>query len=394
MKANKWSVTLSAVFAGIALAVLQNKTIPCITILQDVFSISMSTAGWLSSVFCVMGIIMAFPGAVIVNKLGVKRAGLLSLVCAIFGSLIGTYANSVVLLMFSRIVEGAGIGLIVIIVPSIISMWFPPEKRGLPMGMWSSWQFAAQAFCFFFGVSLTNAFGWRGVWWCSTGIALFALFLYAVFVKDARPKKSSAQLGSLKRNTVSSVLRCKSVWFVSIAMLCFNFGCFGFVTWAAPCWTAQFSIEIEHANRWISILSCWAVPLVVVIGYLLDKFDHHKFSIAAFFLYIFVVPAAFLLPGENTIPLFVFIYPFFDGAVAAGLWTLAPQTVRESEQVPMAIALLSMLQNVGMLIGPPIVGAVIERWGWSMAVVPLVAVTIIGTLLTWRIRLENMDLCD
>lgn len=389
MKSNKWSVTLSAIFAGIALAILQNKTIPCITILQDVFSIRMSEAGWLSSVFCVMGIVMAFPGAVVVNRLGAKRAGILSLGCAILGSLLGTFADSIAVLMFSRVVEGAGIGLIVIIVPSLISMWFPPEKRGLPMGVWSSWQFAAQAFCFFFGVSLTNAFGWRGVWWCGTGIALAALVLYVIFVKDNQSEGGSAESEDAERGRIRSVLKCKSVWFVSIAMLCFNFACFGFVTWAAPCWAALFSMDLERANRWISILSCWALPLVIVVGYFLDRFDHRKFSVAAFFLYIFVVPAAFLLPGEEMIPLFVLIYPFFDGAVAAGLWTLAPQTVKRSGQVPMAIALLSMLQNVGMLIGPPVVGAVIELWGWPGAAVPLAAAALLGTVLTWRIRLEG-----
>ena len=110
-----WTVALVTIFAGVALALVQNKVAPCMVTLQNAFGIDMASAGWLSSLFSLVGIIMAIPASIILNKLGPKKSGILALVCAIAGSLIGIFAGSVALLMASRVIEGIGVGLISVI---------------------------------------------------------------------------------------------------------------------------------------------------------------------------------------------------------------------------------------------------------------------------------------
>lgn len=382
----QWIVTLSAIFAGIVIAIVQNKVVPCLGTLQEAFSISMSTAGWLSSIFCIMSIIVAFPAAVITNRLGVKKTCFYSLVCAGIGSVIGLFSNSVWMLMLSRIVEGIGAGLISIAVPSIIAMWFPPEKRGLPTGIWSSWQFVAQALCFFFGGMLITHFGWHGIWVSGLVLIFAAAALCILLVSAPAPEESFSEASSAENVSILEGLKGPFVWTASIAMFCFCFACFGFVTWAAACWSETTGIDINLANQYVSLFAIISLPVVIVVGLILDRVDHHKFCVASCFGYIFAVSAAFLLPGASFILPFVIIYPFFEGAVSTCLWAMIPQTVEDSRYTSVAVALFTLFSNVGMLVGPPVVGLVIEHMGWKMAVLPLAAIMAMGTLMAFATK--------
>lgn len=382
-KNRAWLVSLSAIFAGIVIAIIQNKVVPCLAVLQDAFSVDMSTGGWLSSVFCVMSIIVAFPAAIITNRLGAKMTCLVSLACAAIGSLVGVFASSITFLMLSRVIEGVGAGLISIAVPSIISMWFPPEKRGLPTGIWSSWQFVAQALCFFFGVTITDAFGWQGIWW--SGLLLIVVAIVACFfcVSAPAPGESYADVESEQHVSILQGLRFRSVWMASLSMFFFCFACFGFVTWAASCWAETLGMDIEAANRYISLFAIISLPIVILAGLILDRVDHRRFGVLSCFGYIFAVSAAFLLPDAKWVLPFVLIYPFFEGSVSTCLWTIIPQTVNDTKYISVAVALFTLLSNVGMLVGPPAVGAVAEMWGWHAAVVPVAAAALLGTVTTY-----------
>lgn len=387
-----WLATGSAILAGITIAIVQNKVIPCVTALQNDFTLSLTSLGWLSSIFCIMSILVAFPAAIITEKLGVKLTCILSLVCTIIGSVFGIMASSVSMLMFSRVIEGAGAGLISIAVPSIISMWFPPEKRGLPTGLWSSWQFVAQALCFFFGVGMSEYLGWRGVWFSGILIAVIPLLLCFLFLSEAPNHKKQNQDSKSNKFSLRDSLSSSSSWMASGAMFCFCFSCFGFVNWAAACWNSQFSIELEIANQYVSLFAIISLPIVILAGVLMDHLNHIKFGIFISFGYIFAVAAAFLLPSAKWILPFVIIYPIFEGGVSTCLWTIIPQTAKKAEHISMAVALFTLASNAGTMIGPPVVGALIESTNsWTMGAVPVAISMVLGTFLISRIKLYHTE---
>lgn len=59
---------------------------------------------------------------------------MLAIAIAFFGAIVGLIAPSFELLMFSRVIEGVGVGMISVVAPSAIAMWFPPEKEVCPWG--------------------------------------------------------------------------------------------------------------------------------------------------------------------------------------------------------------------------------------------------------------------
>ncbi len=183
-KRTAWIVTLVVFVAGVSLAFAQNKVAPIIPEVMNVFDISMASAGWLSSVFSVVALFTSLPAAFILARLGPRKCGIIALVCAVIGCFIGIFAGSIEVLMVSRIIEGIGVGIISVVAPALISMWFPAQKRGLPMGVWGAWQMAAQSLTFFVGDRLTMMFGWQGLWYLSMVILAISLVLYILQVKS------------------------------------------------------------------------------------------------------------------------------------------------------------------------------------------------------------------
>ena len=134
-----WAVMLAAYLAGVAIALNQSKVPPAMQVLLQSLHMDMTTGGWLMSAFAVAGIVLGIPAAFVLAKLGPKLSGLIALGCTFVGSIVGALATGPAILLSGRVIEGIGLGLITVIAPAVISMWFPPEKRGTPMGIWASW---------------------------------------------------------------------------------------------------------------------------------------------------------------------------------------------------------------------------------------------------------------
>lgn len=365
-----WKVALCAVFGAVTIAIAQNKVIPCISLLQEAFGIDMTEAGWLSSVYNVMGIAMAFPGVIIVNRWGAKKVCLISLACGILGAGVGFFARNIGLLMVGRVIEGMGAGLVSIAVPEFILQWFPPEKRGMPMGLWSSWQYIGQAVCFSVGAGISAVYGWHGVWIFGLSLSVLALILNIIFVKMPTGARIEVSRGEEKeKGQIYHVLFNKNTWKISMAIFCFCVSSFGFIAWIASCWTKTLGISELMANRYVSLFAAISIPMVLAVGWALDHVDRKGFCFATFIGYAGIVAAGFLLWRQELLLPFVVIYAFFESAVITALWTIISLTVEKTSETTTAVALLTLCSNIGMLAGPPGIGMCVQQFGWEIAAV-------------------------
>ena len=151
--------------------------------------------------------------------------------------------------MASRIIEGMGVGLMSVIGPSLIAMWFPEAKRGLPMSIWAAYQMGAQAVMFFLGARAHVQLRLAGRVVVRPGLAcVVALVLYILCVKSPRPEDSYADVESADVSIAEGV-KSPSAWVLSLATMLFCVGCFGFVNWIATCWAQTFGVERRRGER-------------------------------------------------------------------------------------------------------------------------------------------------
>ena len=382
-----WIVVIIAFFGGFALANVQNKVPPVMLEVMNCFNIGETDAGWLTSVFTIMGMVTAIPASQLMRKMGAKKIGVIALVCAAVGSAAGAFATDMVFLMITRVIEGTGVGMIAVVGPAVIAEWFPVEKRGLPMGLWGSWMMCSQTLLFFVSGALVTMGSWQAVWWFTTIFAVIVLVLYLWKVRDPKGTDYEPNYSEGEEEAefqFGEAFKSSSTWLITICGVIFTFCCFGFATYISLYWDQTFFNDgMETSNLYVSILYAIEIPMVIFIGWLLNRIKvgkRHWVGTIGFALYIIVMFLCFRMDNPAFLIPFVIIYPFLEGVIPTVYWTLTPTTAKKPEYSGTAIGILNVGLNIGTLLGPPVTGLFIENFGWSVATIPLAIAAALGAI--------------
>ena len=381
-----WAVVIIAFIGGWAIATAQNKVPPIIDVIMSEFNVGEAQAGWLTSVFTLCGLIMAIPASFLVNKLGTKKVGIVALGCAALGSAIGAFSGSIGMLMVTRVIEGIGVGLISVAGPNLISEWFPPEKRGLPMGLWGTWMGCSQTLLFLTGGMIAAKWNWQGVWWFCVIFAVIALILYMIKVDDPPegvPNYAAAELNADVK--MGEGFKSASTWLICIIFVCVAICAFGFATYISLYWSRTFyNGDMNTSNLWVTVLYAIEIFTSIAAGVVIDRIkvkNRHWVGTIACILYAVILFFSFRMQNSSLVVLYCILFPCIEGFVITTIWTVAPSTAKKPALAAVAIAILNVGLNAGTLAGPPLVGTVIEKSGFHAAVVPMVAAAIIAAVI-------------
>jgi MFS family permease len=380
-KRKAWLVMLAAYLAGIAIALNQSKVPPAMQVLLQDLHMDMATGGWLMSAFAVAGIVLGIPAAFVLVKLGPKIAGLIAIGCTVLGSIVGALAAGPAMLLGGRVIEGIGLGLITVIAPSVISMWFSPEKRGLPMGIWASWVPVGAFIMYNFAGPLLKSFGWQSLWWFGAFFALVAFVIYAVVV-SAPPIPATAQEHAPASNgSFGRLLFNLSSWILALVFATFNFTFLAYATWAPTYFNQQFSVGVETASFYASLSSLAIIPSTIIAGWVLDHTKNRYLVLtSALVISGLLFLLSFQLNSANAIVPFMLVLGLVGGFIPTATFTLAPETMPDPRFVGLALGIVSVGQNLGMFFGPPIVGSAVAGGHWAAGVIPLMIAVVIGVV--------------
>jgi MFS family permease len=121
--------------------------------------------------------VMLLPGGALVDRFGARRLALLGLCLFAAGALAGALTSSTGTLLATRLIQGAGAG---IVSPAALAgavSGFPPERRGSALGVWGASAGVANLLGPLLGGVLTVTLGWRADWWALVPLALVAICL-------------------------------------------------------------------------------------------------------------------------------------------------------------------------------------------------------------------------
>lgn len=378
--AKGWAACLAAIFGGMSLALLQNKLTPVMNVIMDAFHIDMTMAGLLSTIFTVMGVVMALPAAGMLKKFGPKTSGLIAFACAFAGSVLGILTENVSIMLVSRVTEGTGIGIIAVLAPSVISMWFPPEKRGLPMGIWGSWMMVSQTALFFTGTAITDAWGWRGMWILGIAVCVIAAALFAAFVSSPSPEENYADVES-DDVTVVAGIKSGPQWILAIAALCYTFCCFTFANWISTYWTEVTPWGASGVGNWVAIFFLVEMIYTWIVGAVLDRFRSKKLvGVVSMVIYGALGVVAFTATSTPAIYVFTFTYTIFEALAVTAIWSIAPDFAKDPRYAGVALGVLNIGLNLGTLLSAPASGAIQQQFGWTGVAVCFCATAVFGAV--------------
>ena len=383
-----WVILFAVFVASVAAPLNQNKVPPLMPVLMDAFAINLSEAGLLMSVFSVTGLLLALPAGFITQRFGPKVTGLIAVGSLAVGAIIGAMADSMSLLLVSRVVEGVGMGLIAVVAPAVIALWFPPEKQGMPMGLWATWVPTGTIVMMLLAPRLSDTFGWPSVWWFGAGFAVVAMLLYGYLLRspevapDAPPEIGSTAVDMVK------ALANRDIWLLAATFLCFNLVLFPLATFYPTFLAEVRGYSLTEAATIASVSTAVVLISAPLAGWLSDLVGSRKLVLTIPFL---LCGALMLLPfrvvGWQIIAFFV-VLGLIAGAVPTATFAAAPELMKSPQLAGLGMAVIMVGQNLGMFVAPVLFGALVEANGWVVAGYWLIPFAGLGFVTGWLVKMR------
>ena len=174
------------------------------------------------SIIAMIGLVLALPTGIILQRLGSKTTLLIALALMAIGASIGALSSSFVSLLGSRVVEGLGMGLMGVTAPATIAMWFPPEKQGTPMGIWATWVPVGSVVIYNLSPVMASSLSWQSVWWIGAGFAVVMMVISALLIIRP-PTQDQADLRIQAVPNLVQALANRNIWLLALEFACMNF---------------------------------------------------------------------------------------------------------------------------------------------------------------------------
>ncbi|MES9995342.1 MFS transporter [Desulfovibrio aminophilus] len=382
-----WWMLAVVFFVGIAAPINQFKVPPIMQQLCISLDVSLTTAGWLMSVFSLVAIILALPAGFIIRKIGIRTAGVLAMLSFVVGSLLGVFSTSPSMLLFSRVIEGLGMCLIAITGPAAISYWFTPAKLGTAMGLWGAW--VPLGLVIMFNVAPRIGAGdWHIVWWTSTAYAVFALIL---FVTCYRMPKGTERKDPGKEPTLQSIfakLKVRDIWLLAFAFLAQNVCQITINSFMPTFMGTHLGMSPAKAGFTASLLMLISIVSGALAGVWSDKINSRKKpTFIAMGALALLMLCPFSLPAEWMTG-YMLILGIFIGIIPTCVFAAAPEIMGNPEDSGIGLSVVAVGQNLGMFFGPGLYGMLIENVGWTTAGYMIIPVLVLGIIATLMMRIR------
>ena len=386
---------LAVYLASVATAVNQFKVPPAMQQLMADLGLDMVAAGRSMSIFSVAGIALAIPAAFLLRRWGLKFTGVAAMGCTVAGAVLGALAPSAAVMLAARMLEGTGMGLIAIIAPAAISAWFLPRDRGMPMGIWATWVPLGNVIMFNLAHPLMAASSWRGVWWFGAIFAALSLVVYALVVTEpaedvSRSSASAPASAPAPEPEVSfghALLNVDS-WLLALIFACFAFSLLSYNTWAPAYLTETLGMEPARATFAASMMFLAGIPGNLFAGWMLNRTGRpYRLLVAAFVVSTLLFAWSFRLESVAVVVPYMLVLGFLTNIIPTIEFTLAPESMPLPSLAGLALAILAIGSGTGILLGPPVLGAVLEARGWAAGSLLLVLVMAGGlatSVVVWR----------
>lgn len=364
-----WAIVVVVFLSGFCMPANMGKTMWLAPLVMQNLGFGEDVLGWVNGVFYVLGAIIAFPAASFIRKLGIRWSVTIALLCGIVGNFMGAFSMNVTMLMVSRIIEGAGFGLMGVIGVAAITPWFPKEKRGLPLGIWAMWVAVANAITPTLDTIIAeNTGSYVNVWWFFFAFDIVVLILFlAVYREPSDPYIDEAEKKGEVKFSYKELFSNKVVWILG-SLFFLEEGAFiasqGFMTSYV---TANLNAPLIVGSALVSAGAIWGACFAPIAGAISDKIgSRRKILIFCMVCAVLFGLGVFTVTNLWLYVIVIILNGFVGGGVSSMLWASCTETV-PSHLVSGATATLACMQSCGMFLGSMFMGNVIAAIGYNMA---------------------------
>jgi DHA2 family multidrug resistance protein len=185
-KASKWSV-LSVVILGTFMAILDSNIVNvALPRMMANFSATVDQIEWVVTAYMIAFAISMPATGWLQSRFGIKVVFIASLVLFVFGSVLCGMAWDKDSMIVFRVVQAVGGGAMLPTGITLVSEAFPPEERGMAMGVWSIGAMVAPSVGPFLGGYLVDEVNWRSIFYINVPVGAAAVIAAVWFLAPAR----------------------------------------------------------------------------------------------------------------------------------------------------------------------------------------------------------------
>jgi EmrB/QacA subfamily drug resistance transporter len=182
---SRW--TLAIVSMGLFMVVLDNLVVNVAlpSIHRDLGG-SIQALEWTVSAYVLAYSVLLLTGAALGDRFGRKRMFIAGLALFTASSAAAALAPSTGLLIAARASQGIGAAIVTPLTLTLLAAAFPPERRGIALGVWSGISGVAVALGPLVGGAVIQASSWHWIFWINVPIGLVLVPLASLQLTESR----------------------------------------------------------------------------------------------------------------------------------------------------------------------------------------------------------------
>ncbi len=377
-----WNTVFIIAGAGVVSAFQVGKAPMALGAIQVDLGISLVLVSWLISAFAIVGAIAGAPVGLAADRIGAKRMIVGGLVVQAVGAGLGAASPGVELLLISRVVEGLGFMGVLIAGPAMIFGSVPAKIHNRAISVWATVMPVGMT-TVMFAAPLLTMLEWRGFWSLNAAI----LFAYAVFfVVMVSARKALIEDGGSISGQLRQALSAPGPWVLAVMFAAFSAAFFVVFGFLPSLLTQRFGLSSELAST-ISGVAIAASGLGnLAAGFLLasGRKPLHVLGTGFVLMALFgcgVLAADLFLTAVTVLAV---LFAFVAGLIPVVIMDSVPRLAPRAELVGATLGLAMQGNNIGMLVGPVVGGALAASFGWTSVAIALAIVSITVILLANR----------
>ncbi|MBI5746507.1 MAG: NarK/NasA family nitrate transporter [Nitrospirae bacterium] len=281
------------------------------------FGLTPVERGFMVSVPILTGALMRFPLGLASQYIGRKTVALIEMGTIMFaltwGYFFATSYTNVLIMGVMLGVAGASFGVAL----SLGGGWFPPEHKGLAIGIAGAGNSGA-IIAMLFGPPIALAYGWRTAYLAGAGLMIPA-FLFMLFFAKEPPDRQKKELAEYLK-----VLIQKDSWVFNISYILTFGGYIGLTNFLPTFLHFEYGIPLAAMGKWSALIAIMASISRIAGGFIADRFGGLRVMII---ICIIIGVVSFIVSGMppfGIAVLFLIILFFGLGAGNGSTFQLVP----------------------------------------------------------------------
>ena len=360
-------------------------------LIRDDFSISYTQAGLLSAAATFSYALGQIPAGYLSDRYGPRRLIFIGLTGWSAFSLLLGLVHGFTTALLTQFLAGAFRALLFAPGLSLLTAWFPRERRALAISLYMVGGFAGTVVLSLAGPLLAAHFGWRAVF---MGFATVGILMAFIFLRGAREKARDSASTPVTLNDLLHLARqpimwiCSALQFVRFAVVT------AFNLWLPSLLIVDRGLSVQTAGLIVAMSAAFTAPSNAVGGYVSDRLRDPPKVIACSLAML--ATTSLLLVSFDALPVTLMVIAvnsvflqFYFGSLF-----LVPMEILGPRVAGTATGFANLFANIGGVCAAFALGAVKDYSGsftWGFVGISLLCLAGVGLTL-WMARIRRSAL--